>query len=183
MSFSAVADLKARLPEIAWRLRRVGSLAHHVPVGLFACLSRDPTYGVEACIQEVSQNLQALEQTGGPVAYFLAKQINQKIEVLLRLSQLLVAAQAPAELQAPTLEGFVTRAHRLDQLRAEITRLSDQHAALESALVKKISRGLRDESVTTLQCELGELARYLTKAQEAFALLTGARWCNYRVSE
>ncbi len=175
----AVFDLQARLPEIAWRLRAVDSLWRHLPPGLFTCTTHEQTCTAEQCIKEITSNLNTLHHTtNARVAHFLAQQIQTKIEVLLKLSQLPVASQRSTSSQRYTIDSLLTRQHYLAQLHSDIRRLSAQQTALETTLASQLAQGLRDESVARLQRDLGELARYLTQAQEALAVATGSQWRN-----
>jgi primosomal protein N'' len=181
--YMSITKLRARLPEIAWRLRGVDSLRRHLPIGLFACATPHQTGGVEPYIDEINSNLDALERDPhGHRAHFLAQQINTKIEVLLRLSQLPVATTSSVPGARLGLNSLATRQHWLAQLHTEIARLTSQHMALNNALSAKLAQGLRDDSVAVLQREMGELNRCLTQAQEALAAATGSQWRNYRLA-
>jgi len=178
--FDVVASLKARLPEIVWRLRDMESLRYHLPPGLFACVAAEPDCGVQHCVDEIMLNLEALEQTPHEhLGFFLVEKISRKIAVLLRLSQL-SSTKASLHANRLGLQGLVTRQHYLQQLQASIAQLTTQYNALQSTLNHKLAQGLRDESVANVQRELGELTRCLTTAQESLAIATGSQWRNYR---
>jgi hypothetical protein len=175
--------LKARLPELSWRLRDVKRVVRHLPVGLFACARIDAECPASACIEEIQGNLDALLNAEGSLAFFLVQRIHQKIEVLLRVSQLESVKPAQNQQARMSLNQLMTRQNWLKQLDADITALSTQQTALQQVLNQKLAVGLRDESVAVLQRELGVLTRQLTEMEEKRAEVGGTKWRNYRLNE
>ena len=159
-----VQRLRARLPELLWKLNKHHTLFHssQLPKGLFhQTLEMSP----HSCIEEIQLDLQALEgREEDESGRFLASKVNQKITVLVRLCQL--QADKPLSPPPDLLEAMSTHQQWVVALEKEVMHLRAQHQALATALQEgSSSRG--SEALLTLQADLGESARRLTLAEEA----------------
>ncbi len=159
-----VQRLRARLPELLWKLNKHHILFHssQLPKGLFhQILEMSP----QSCIEEIQADLHALERREEDESgRFLARKVNQKVTVLVRLCQL--QAEKPLSPPLDLLEAMSTHQQWVVALEKDVMHLRAQHQALARAL-QECSSLCTPEALLTLQAELGEAARRLTLAEEA----------------
>ncbi|MCP0913914.1 MULTISPECIES: hypothetical protein [Legionella] len=160
-----IKSLQARLPELEWKLHGVISIKpEQLPRGLF----RQTT--PQACVREIREDLTHLitMQKDGKSAQYLAKRIEQKINVLVQICKN-NREKKETDAQPPFgFKSFVTRQQWLQALEQEIATLSAQQQALLASL-KQLQKKNDAQAVLGLRSELGQLERQLTLAKEKFA--------------
>ncbi|MGQ3888371.1 hypothetical protein ACQUW5_04985 [Legionella sp. CNM-1927-20] len=163
---SLLASLLTRLPELEWQLSKFG-LAFSAKLfspGLFRCYPKDD---IQAYSKEIKDDIKILsQQKNNQVAHYLARQINQKINVLVSFCQQQANQKILAADTDFTINKLTTRQQWLQNLEAQIILLRNQKEALINRLSQ--SRELRDEIVLKLKAELGQLQKKLTLAEEAY---------------
>ena len=166
-----VLNLSARLPELEWKLRCLGSLisSKRLPRGLFREQSEFTT---RSCIDEIKNDLTSLKnQTNERSAHYLAERVNQKISVLVKLCQIQMGKQQPERQVQFGVHALSTRQQWLQTLVDEIAQLSEEQQALSRTFLSL--QALNNASVVlSVQVELGEAERRLTLAKEALARAT-----------
>ena len=161
-----IARLAARLPELEWKLGRLGHFlqASALPRGLFRCRFE---FSPQACSQELREDLTALQQQShAPSARFMADRLSQKISVLVRLCQLHGRKDPPQRHSNVSLRSLSTRQQWLQGLNQDLASLQQQRQALLLSL-QAAQQTQNSTLLLALQAELGELDRRLTLAEEA----------------
>jgi len=160
---SELEALKARLPELAWQLRKLGSSfpVHTLPRGLF----RQVTVDAGAYIIEINEDIDKLStQLNLPSMNYLASKIHQKIAVLVAIcANMNQPEKAKEHFQ---MDSICTRQQWLERLNDDLQALRGQREALLKAMR---AAGAHAEIQLPLQAELGALEKQLTLVEEQYA--------------
>lgn len=161
---SVLKKLTARLPELEWKLSRLGSAfaVSALPAGLFS--ARIGTTA-QSAVAEIKSDIAALaKRREGRSSLYLARRIQQKINVLVALCH---QANLDEKKDNPSshlgINQLMTRQQWLSSLTSEIDRLVVQKEALSRALSETIPA-----TCLILEGEMGELEKRLTLARERY---------------
>ena len=170
-----LSALTARLPELEWRLREIGSFAcTQLPRGLFQCAQSHARLTGVRCVSEIRQDMVVLARQEELLsARFLADKISQKINVLLQLCRMSDGKAAHQPRVSLGVQCISTRQQWLEQLCREIRELTAQQQALQVALETSLTKHALEASLTTMQRELGEITCHLAAAEEAYMKACG----------
>jgi hypothetical protein len=163
---SLLSSLLARMPELEWQLSKFGAAfsAKLFTRGLFRCYPKDD---IQAYSKEIKDDIEILcQQTNAQASYYLARQIHQKINVLVAFCQQQSNQKITMDNNDFTVNKLTTRQQWLQNLEKQITLLTKQKEALENRLSQY--KELNDEIVLKLKAELGGLRKQLTLAEEAY---------------
>jgi hypothetical protein len=160
-------ELKQRLPELSWKIKNLDPFWFNqsLPKHIF----RSSVRSAEYCISEIELDLQVLsQQKNHQACHYLAKQIEQKINVLVGLCRI----RNESEPKQQTFLGVTqlsTRQQWLQSLESELEVLAQQRQAL-TATLHHMTKSKKQEpaSVLNLKSELGALEKRFTLAQEVF---------------
>lgn len=163
-------ELSVRLPELQWALRLAdkNSLSHSLPAGVF----RSPLQGEPySFIEEIRWDLQVLARCLNDASgQALAQKIRHKIATLVAACRLPPHTKVATHgLESSVLKHMATRKQWVQNLEEQLTRLTEQHAAL----VHRLSQSMDASLQLNLQAQLGQLQRELTLAKEAYTKAMG----------
>lgn len=163
----SVSALAARLPELEWTLSKSSILLnpHALPRGLFRDqLEMTP----QTCVDEIKADLHLLSQQGsGQRAFYLARRLMQKINVLVQLCQSQAKQAVLTPLPVFSLDTISTRQQWLKTIKDDMDKLRLQREAIKALFEKSKSKGELERRLK-LEAELGEIERRLTLAEETW---------------
>lgn len=162
-----LADLSARLPELEWKISGLNAnfSSNSFPRGLF-----QPSYEMTgaSCISEIKSDINALSrQKNQRSADYMAKRIQQKINVLVMLCQIQKKNKPQAKEQFG-LNSLSTRQQWIQSLEQDVHVLDVQHQALLRTFDQIKPKG-DTPTLLGVQKELGEIEKRLTLAREALS--------------
>lgn len=160
------ADLMTRLPELEWKIAALNPalLSQSIPKSLFRGRELSPA----SCIAELKSDLHVLaQQNGSRSAFYLAGQIQRKVDVLVGAYKIHQQTAQNSTAQSFSMTRLNTRAQWLCSLEEDISVLTQQQQALKSTLERKKGKEDTPDLLLTIQAELGAVERKLTLAQEA----------------
>lgn len=169
MRFSTfIEELSSRLPELEWKLQNLAFFSPGLlPKGLFRSPSKaDRTHYIE----EIRADLQKLSTQGNSQSgLYLAKNIEQKINVLVLLCQQNRNKNADQIQNHFSLNAILTRKQWMDALLDKIRVLEAQKTALARALAQKRPA---TEEWFILEKDLADAEKQLVFARESCYQLT-----------
>jgi hypothetical protein len=160
-----LTELMSRLPELEWKINSLGSSfsSRSLPSGLFKTNKERTGAG---CIEEIKADIEFLtRQNNKRSAFYLAKNIQRKVNVLVTLCQLYNSENKIEEKVHFRMKTLTTRQQWVSELEADIRTLEQQEQALNNTLVSMTNRGNLDGALR-LKADLGEIERHLTLARE-----------------
>lgn len=160
--------LVQRLAELSWKLQHVGAVISlkSIPAGVFRCSTLTSP---QAYIDEIKEDLMLFrhgEHNGR--AYYLAKKIQQKITILVRLCHLHRTANTIKKTTPFGLEAMSTRQQWLQHMQAKIEAKKEQQLALKKCLTR-LAPEKDAAAILDIQAALGELERQLITEEETIA--------------
>jgi hypothetical protein len=160
-----IKKLSDRLPELAWKLDARFSVlpSKLLPPGLFRYQFEVTP---QTCMDEIRSDLKILaQQEHHRSAYYLAEQINKKINVLVQLCA--VKRGEKPKVRAPSfgVNAISTRQQWLQTLEDDVLRLEAQQISL-TATVNQLKLEAKLDVFLSVQAELGDVERCLTLARE-----------------
>ena len=166
-----IQRLSARLPELEWKLSRLGTEINPALLPRTLFRSRIELTS-QSCIDEIKADLLAIkQQSNEQSAHYLAERVGQKINVLVRLCQHDPDKKKAVRQEHFGVQAMGTRQQWLQTMQRDIDTLTLQHQALAARLVT-LQAASNTQAILNLQVELGKAERRLTLAKETLARST-----------
>jgi hypothetical protein len=158
-----IKQIEDRLPELAWKT----SLLPHrmnlstLPKSLFSLsVENHPS----DCVHEIKRDLRRLHGLANHSQEYryLAKRVQQKIEVLVRLCQIQLQKQSKKTVSAQLMMRLCHRKQWIVEIEKDIEELKEQYTHLQSQW-----KACNDTQIKlTMQADLGMLEKKITLLQE-----------------
>ena len=167
-----IEALSARLPELEWKLSSLKAPLYSklFPKGLFHFQQE---ISAQQCIKEIRTDVLRLQmQDSAAGAGYLAKQVEQKINVLVSICYLDMTKTAAEQVSQYFMDQICTRRQWLENIEQDMCKLKVQYQAIIKSLSALEASG-DAQAILMMKAELGEIERQLTIAQEAWEKATG----------
>lgn len=162
-------QLSARLPELEWKLANSNIVycKYSLPKALFKSAKLEHA---QDFIQELKGDIERLAlQLSLNSTFYLAKQIKQKIDVLVTLCHIQQKHNQMHSKVDFNVNSLSTRKHWIEELETQIKRFENQKKAL-GLRVSQLDDKNSGQTLISLKAELGALEKQLTLARETYAL-------------
>ena len=161
--------LIARIPELEWKVRDIGTFisSQNIPKGLFRIA--EPSGA--SCIAEIKADIYRLSQQNDErSAIYMAERLRQKVNVLVVLCQVYHRKNKPENKFGFCVNMLSTRQQWINDLEAEINLLVEQQQAIKNTLEQLKFHHPKSNIILNVKLDLGEVERRLTLAREALNL-------------
>lgn len=162
-----IEQLKLRLPELEWKISQLprNKDLWRLPQGIFRLKAGNP---YSLYIDEIKKDIQQLEQQVGPKSqWYLAKQIEAKIALLIRMSVLQKKASSNHTLHNSVLQRLSTRKQWMEDLEQRMDSLNQQICAMKERLANHSERHAPEPRLQ-LEQDIGQASQQLTLLQERY---------------
>ena len=162
-----IEQLKSRIPELEWKISQLSANKSlwRLPRGVFRLKAGSPYLDY---VLEIKKDLLQLEsQQNSACQHHLAKQIENKISLLVRISLLQGTKNKTSTNAKGVIQRLSTRQQWLQDLNLQITKTTQQIAALKNQLS---NRAIQKDTQAQLQLEhdIGQACEQLTLLQERY---------------
>ncbi|MCC5791183.1 MAG: primosomal replication protein [Legionellaceae bacterium] len=159
--------LLQRLPELEWKFSQLpyALTLWHLPPGLFQTAAGK---GYEYYLAEIKHDIELLQKDRLPASqWYLAKKIEQKIHIMIRLWVLQQKKPPQPERQVPVLQRLAKRQEWLQELEQSIQQLQQQLRSLEQQ-VEQLTPQHSPEWRLQLEHDIGKARQQLQVQQEQY---------------
>tara|TARA_B100000949_G_C14205583_1_gene417947 strand:+ start:40 stop:582 length:543 start_codon:yes stop_codon:yes gene_type:complete len=163
-----IEQLKQRIPEMEWKINQLPPNKHlwRLPRGIFRLKAGSP---YAFYITEIKEDIELLEaQTCPKRQWYLAKQIETKITLLIRISTLQNKNNTPSGNQNTIVQRLSTRKQWMEELEQRIDQITRQIVAMEQQLSKYTEQKKHLQTRLQLEHDIGEAHRQRTLLKEQY---------------
>ncbi len=163
-----IEQLKQRIPEMEWKINQLPPNKHlwRLPRGIFRLKAGSP---YAFYITEIKEDIALLEaQTCPKGQWYLAKQIETKITLLIRISTLQKKTHSPSSNQNAVVQRLSTRKQWLEELEQRIHQITRQISAMEQQLDKYTEQKNHLQARLQLEHDIGQSRRQKTLLKEQY---------------